>query len=922
MNIPNATYRIQFSPAFGFSDAEKIVDYLSALGVSWIYASPVFQARRNSPHGYDVTDPNRLNPSLGSDAQFEALTARLHEKQMGWLQDAVPNHMAYSGENPLLADLFALGRHSAFAGFFDVRWRHPAAALAGRMAAPFLGEEPEACLEKGQIRPTLRGETLGVAYYEHFFPLRFPSYAILAAGKDGGDLPEASGRRWQAAVRSLCDNADRPPSPDRDRAFLEAKQTLRALAEGDPAVDAFVERRLRRYDPSTGAPDAAGNLKRLLRDQVFHLCRWKTAARQINYRRFFDINELICIRQERSDVFAHTHRLLRRLVEKGAVDGIRVDHVDGLRDPSGYLRRLRSAVGDIYIAVEKILGPGERLRRSWPVEGTSGYEFGDRLTRLFCRPDPDDRLGRIYREFTGRTAPFDEVCRTAKRQVLEEAFAGDLDNLVGVLKKCTERVEDDAPDGDALKRAASELLVGFPVYRSYAAAHGAEGEDAERIRSALKEAAGRRPDLAPVLDDIERVLVDDAGSNGDARADALAGVEQLCAPLAAKGIEDTALYRFFRLASVNEVGGDPDRIGLSPQAFSSFLAERQENWPHAMNAVATHDTKRSGDVRARINVISEMPGEWARRCRRWRDLNRGKKEVCNGSAVPGANTEYLLYQTLLGTFPFDPAPSAEYGERIRRYMVKAAREAKEKTAWLSPDTGYEEALCRFVDRLLFPARTDDPFLSDFTAFAEAVGRCGVYNALAMTLVQLTAPGVPDLYQGNELFDFSLVDPDNRRPVDFARRARLLEEIRSRRQPGPPAAPPGAGAGGAFDRMKLYLVHTALNTRQQMPALFQTGRIAPLAASGRQAGCVFAFARVHGGQYSITAVPRLVSEMVFDGREPVAEAWADTALALPGGFPSGWKSVLGGRRIDARQSLPLAQVFDRFPAALLTGEVNR
>jgi len=930
MKIPNATYRIQFTPDFGFREALAIVDYLAELGGFWVYASPIFEARPGSLHGYDAVDPNRLNPELGSEADFDELVAALRQHEMGWLQDVVPNHLAYTGENPMMADLFALGENSAFADFFDIIWDHPSEQLSGKVSAPFLGDPLTDCLERGEIRPDLREGTLGAAYYEHFFPLRLFSYGILdpEIPDAGVRLPEEVGTEFSDALRKLVLNAAEPSSPDRDGLILEQKQTIRGLVDRHPELRRFIDRRLQSLDPKKAGPEAAASLKRLLSDQVFRLRHWRSATQEINYRRFFDINELICLRQEASAVFHHTHRLLRRLTGEEKIDGVRIDHIDGLRNPAGYLGRLREACPDVYIAVEKILGPEEPLPSSWPVQGATGYEFADKVTRLFCPWDRQEQISVVYQDFSGRKELFADVCRSAKKQMLQEVFAGDLANLVDRLCAAGKEASKKASLApDILSAAAAELLARFPVYRTYAGEAGAAGDDAGLIRQITEEAAAERPALAPALRIAGGILLaeDETGSlpgvSDFARGEAAARFQQLCAPLAAKGVEDTALYRYHRLVSLNEVGGDPFRIGISRSSFYAFLADRSENWPHAINALSTHDTKRSEDVRSRINVLSEIPDDWRLRCETWRKINRTKKESSNGIDVPGPNTEYLLYQTLVGSFSFDPEDLEEYGNRIRNYMVKAVREAKEHTSWLSPDTGYEEALGRFVDRLLFSSEKDDPFMADFLPFAKMVSRFGVYNSLSQTLIKFTAPGVPDVYQGTELFDFSLVDPDNRREVDFVRRKKLLKEIGGRQQPGPLETPQRAGKNEDDDRKKFYLVYAALQTRKHRPALFRHGRFQPVYAAGRLAAHVVAFARIHGGQYSLTAVPRWLTTVVPNGREPLGDVWEDTALMLGHGFPTTWTNEVSGERYSSGETLPLEQIFGQFPAALLTAEVE-
>lgn len=927
--IPPATYRVQFTPDFRFRDALGIVEYLSALGGFWLYASPVFAARPGSTHGYDVLNPNRFNPELGTEADFNELVARLQDQHMGWLQDAVPNHMAYSGANPMLADLFALGDKSAFAPYFDIWWNHPAEGLSGRVAAPLLGDELDRCLERGEIRPVLQNGILGVVYFEHFFPLRLSHYALLEPASQDAEMgwPPQLRDMWARSVRDIVENAQAPPSSDRDARVGEARDRIIRLMKQHPEVRRLVEARLKGLDPQDGNPEAVAALKGLLLEQVYALRHWRSAGEEINYRRFFDINELICLRQERPQVFDHTHRLLIRLILENKINGLRIDHIDGLCDPARYLHRLRKACGDIYLVVEKILAEDEALPPLWPVEGTSGYEFCERVTRLFCRRDAKEPLSALYEDFSGRHESFAEICRSAKKQVLEESFAGDLANLVQSVRMAAaeQAGQDQGVNEKALRDATVELLMRFPVYRTYADPTGLSDADERLIGRILQEASHQRPDLVPALDVVGSCFFGEPGGHDEGgpsaiRFRAVSRFQKLCAPLAAKGIEDTALYRHVRLISLNEVGGDPDEMGISPSSFHAFLTERKRLWPHTLNALSTHDSKRSEDVRARINVLSEIPDEWRLHCTAWRELNRNKKPVYHGTSVPDPNVEYLLYQTLVGTFPFDPSTLKEYGPRIQDYMVKAVRESKMHTSWRSPDAGYEQALGRFVRRLLFPDAKDTAFMRDFIPFVNKVARLGVYNSLAQTLIKITAPGVPDFYQGTELFDFSLVDPDNRRPVDFQYRSRLLKAIQD--EPGkPPSLPQGHTRKEGYDRMKLYLIASALGLRKQRPALFQEGSYEPLEIAGRFCDHALSYARVEGKQYCLTVIPRFLNPVVPEGQAPLGDRWADTVLHLPDTYPTRWTSVLSQERYAAEHAVPLKTVLGRFPVALLMGEVH-
>jgi len=923
MKIPNATYRIQLNADFGFRDVEGLLDYLADLGAFWIYASPIFKARRKSAHGYDSVDPNRLNPELGTDSDFDDLISGVRKREMGWLQDVVPNHMAYTGENALLADLFSLGENSRFHPFFDIFWEIPHGDFRGRVTAPFLGNPLTDCLERREIAIELRQGSLGVAYYDHFFPLRLSSYGILDPGASGLEkvLPKGAEDDLERIIVGLAAEEKTAPSLERDERIGEHRKNLQDLVDRHPEIRRFVLRRLSRFHAEKEQADGVTSLRKLLSDQVYRLRYWRTATREINYRRFFDINELICLRQEDPDVFHYTHGLLRRLVREEKIDGLRIDHVDGLRFPEQYLKRLRKTFGDIYLAVEKILGPEEPLPPSWPVQGTTGYGFADRVTRLFCRPDAQGRLDDVYLAFSEKTDTFAQVCRKAKKQVLTEAFAGDLANLAASLQKAAQAMPHTmATDTEILKVAAMELLIRFPVYRTYISPEGVFKRDLKLIRQVVLEAASARPELRSALHLIQDVLLlkSDTGKTGKAspaRVEAAARFQQLCAPLAAKGVEDTALYRFHRLTSLNEVGGDPNRVGISRASFHAFLTHRAQYRPHAMNALSSHDSKRSEDVRARISVLSEIPDQWRETVMKWRKLNRTHKETYRDEPVPDGDTEYLLYQTLLGTHPFRSSERDQWNRRIRHYMVKAAREAKVHTSWLKPDQAYENALCRFIDRLL-KGKEENRFLAEFRDFAKKTARFGAFNSLSQTLIKITAPGFPDFYQGTELFNFSLVDPDNRRSVDFDRRKKLLETVRKETFPRFRA---NLDQKEDYDRMKLHLIYRALQTRGQQSELFEKGAYRPLESTGRFAPNVIAFARTYKGRYAVIIVPRWLTDIISRKEDPYSPLWRDTAVRLPETYPKSWLNTLTGKRERFTGNLPLQNLFERFPAALLTGE---
>jgi (1->4)-alpha-D-glucan 1-alpha-D-glucosylmutase len=922
-----ATYRLQFGPGFGFAQAKEIVPYLARLGVSHVYASPVFRARPGSAHGYDVVDAAEISPELGGEAGLRELLAAGREAGLGWLQDIVPNHAAYHRDNPLLVDLLEHGPDSAYCDFFDLNWDHHYYGLQGRLLAPFLGGLFGRCLESGELGLVWERGRLWAAYYDVKLPLAPETWAEVLERAAAAMAEGASERRRLAELAGALAGLPAGEGPElRTSRARELRQELARLCQDSPAAGEALERAAESFRGREGDPASCNDLERLLNRQHFRLAFWKVATQELNYRRFFNINELICLRMEREEVFRRQHGLILELVSQGWVDGLRVDHVDGLHAPTAYLRRLRREAPDAYLAVEKILEMDEELPRKWPVQGTTGYRFLNHLNGLYCRPRGLRTLGRVYGSFAGQREDPGRLLPGIKKLIIDKDMMGDVDNLVRELRQV---VVHDRYSQDlmiyGLKEALLEVLAQFPCYRSYL--EEAEPEPSERrpVEQALQAAREARPELAHELESIGRNLTLRYPDYlpEDERAAWLGFVlrcQQFTGPLMAKGLEDTLLYRHHRLVSANEVGGAPRAPGVSPAGFHRYLRRRRARWPHSLNATATHDTKRGEDTRARINVLSEIPGRWERRLYRWSRLNRGHKAYPYGREAPDRNDEYLLYQILLGTWPWSGRPDGEYQRRIREYVIKSVREAKRHTGWLQPDEAYEGAYLEFVERLLDPGVSGE-FLGDFASFAGEIAHYGALNSLSQTAVKLTAPGVPDLYQGCELWDLSLVDPDNRRPVDYAARGRMLEELEAGAGEDP------AGLAGRLleakpdGRAKLFLVHRLLGLRRRRPGLFARGDHRGLDAGGRRRANLVAFARSLGGRWLVVAAPRFATDLVGPGQDPLGpEVWGDTWVQLPGRAPLRWRDAICGHALEASgRRLAVGRALAHFPAAALIGE---
>jgi (1->4)-alpha-D-glucan 1-alpha-D-glucosylmutase len=924
MDKPLATYRLQFNPDFGFAAAKGMMDYLAALGVSTVYASPIFKARRGSAHGYDVTDPNQLNPELGTAETFDALVETVRQHGMTWLQDFVPNHMAYDSRNRMLMDVFEKGSGSPYYTFFDILWDHLRENLRGKVIAPFLGKPYGETLESGELSLQYGNGNFSVKYYESVYPLRIESYATVIShqlnelkerlGADDPDFIKLFG-----IVVVLTNLADDPQSDPlaRTAQMLLARDALWTMYHENPAVRDFVDRRVQEFNGDVNLLDA------MLAQQWFQFTYWRVATKEINYQRFFNINELISLRMEDERVFDYVHRLALGLLNEGKIHGLRIDHVDGLYNPTEYVERLRRRAPGAYLVVEKILELSEQLPGLWRVEGTTGYDFMNYVNELFVDQTNEPRFQHIYQTFSGETLEYDELLYEKKKLIIERHLTGDLDNLTSLLKTISTTTRDAIDLAwETLMQAISEAAAVFPVYRTYINGDGEVSEQERRhIAEAIEKAKVRNLTLDRALDFLHQVLLLDypehlADNHKKLWLDFVMRFQQFTSPLMAKGLEDTAFYVFNRLVSLNEVGGNPGRFGMSVDDFHAAIGRRARSFPHTMNATATHDTKRGEDMRARINVLSEMPDEWQRLIELWHEMNAPLKRTVQDEEVPSRNREYFLYQTLIGVWPFDEAERGPLAERLKQYMLKAAREAKMHTFWLDNNTEYEEALLDFTEKLLTAA---PEFLASFTAFQKRVAHYGVFNSLAQTLIKLTAPGVPDLYQGTELWDLSLVDPDNRRAVDYEQRRRLLDEMEAASRLNVATLIDELLASRADGRIKLFVIHATLRARREYRELFEQGDYLPLPVTGKQAAHVVAFARRQGERLAVTIAPRLLVSLVGEDALPLGEVWDDAAVELPEGAPGTWRNVFTDESLSGTKRIAIADALRRLPVALLVSE---
>jgi (1->4)-alpha-D-glucan 1-alpha-D-glucosylmutase len=926
MRIPSATYRLQLNPSFGFQKVKKVIPYLHQLGISDIYASPVFKAVKGSSHGYDIVDPNELNPELGSLKDFIEMMDEKQKYEMGWLQDFVPNHMAFSSENRMLMDLFENGRQSRFFDFFDIAWDHPDPSLKGKVLVPVLGRLYDKALEEGKIRLELNENGFHVRYYEYRLPLCLSSYSYIIHGNPEKSLltqsePKSEIKKLRHLGKRFDLLADQSSDENRHRLVNEAKQELWSIYNENGQLKDYIDRVLNFYNGKNERKIKFQPLKTLLHKQYFNLALWKKASEQINYRRFFYLNEFIGLKVEKTEVFEFIHQLIFSLVQDGKITGLRIDHVDGLYDPTGYLARLREKFGDTFIIVEKILEAHEKLFDCWPVQGTTGYEFANRVNGLFCRKENEKAFSKTYKHFTSLDMNYDRLLYKKKKLIIRKYMTGDVRYLAHTLKKIEDK-EKNISDADFrdLENALIEIIASFPVYRTYINNNTPTDADKDYIRKAIASSVGRNPRLKKIIETIGQYLIHEnqllrEEQNKNNLLHFIMKFQQLTAPATAKGFEDTFLYCYNRLISLNEVGSQPNCFGISVEEFHKFNRERAKLWRYSLNATSTHDTKRGEDVRARINILSEIPEQWNSKITFWNQINEYKKTRLNNRLAPDANDEYFLYQTLIGALPFREAEYETFKKRIKEYFIKAVREAKVHTSWTKPDENYEKACEQFIDKLLVYKDTDE-FWKDFIYFQKQIASYAVYNSLSQVLIKMTAPGIPDFYQGSELWELNLVDPDNRRLVDFEGRAQLLAEIKDKENQSDPDFLEELFWHPKDGHIKLFLTYKLLSARKMHRQIFEDGDYLPIDTTGSQKEHVIAFARRFEKRIAITIATRFFTSLINPAQLPTGEQiWEDTKIILPESTSNLWLNAITGQEVRNSNELSIGYILKKFPVAL-------
>jgi (1->4)-alpha-D-glucan 1-alpha-D-glucosylmutase len=1003
---PAATYRLQFGHGqMTFRDAAGIVPYLDELGISHLYASPYLKARTGSPNGYAIVDYAQLNPELGGVAEYRKMVEVLHSRSMGQILDVVPNHMsAAPAENLWWNDVLENGPAALHATYFDIDWRPIQEELRNKVLLPILGNQYGQVLESGDLKLEYREGSFVLRYFQSILPIEPRSYRdVLTPGldafKESQPADSEDVRELESivtALEHLPDLTETEPGriSERQREKEVIKGRLRALTERVAAVTEFIGRNVREFNGTPEDLHSYDRLDKLLDAQAYRLSHWKAAADEINYRRFFDINELAAVCMEAPDVFAESHRLVFDLLVSGDVDGLRIDHIDGLYEPIEYLRRLQKgfllaagkalyqratgaagrsqnapagtpppwsdvesaflpmvtemtcterALLPLYVLVEKVLGSNETLAEDWLLAGTTGYDFLNSVAGLFVDPAGVVELENIYSRFIDLRFDFREVAQQSKLLILRAAMSSDLQLLAQRLNRISLRHRRSRDFTlNTLRTALRDIVACFPVYRTYIREGYVSECDRQVVYRAVAQAKRRNPATdAAVFDFIRDVLllerpIDLDGAGRHERELFVGRVQQVTSPVMAKGIEDTAYYRYFPLASLNEVGGNPIRGATSIEDFHRHNLARQAAWPRSLNCTTTHDTKRSEDARARINVLSEVPRLWRKAVNHWARLNHRHHREVAGQTAPSRNDEYLFYQSLLGIWPLAPAGGKalhELADRMAAYMEKATREAKIHTSWINPDVEYDAAVREFVATVL-DAHPKNRFLAEFRRFSDQVVNWGLYSALSQTVLKLTSPGVPDIYQGQECWDFSLVDPDNRRPVDFAHNRKLLARLRKdvgHKEQSLLIVARQLAENPRDSRLKLFVVWRTLQFRRQQGDLFNFGEYIPLAPSGRQAEHVCAFARQcatsqgTGRKTAIVIAPCRIAEAtplqtgLPASPPPIGTAvWEDTFVTVDNLTSAILKNVFTGQVSAIENSrISLATALADFPVALFT-----
>lgn len=979
--IPAATYRLQLNHKFRFSDVKRIVSYLKDFGISDIYTSPCFKAKEGSLHGYDIVDHNTLNPEIGTEEEYHEMVQELGKYQMGQMLDIVPNHMCItSKENTWWMDVLENGPSSPYANFFDIDWDPLKTELKNKILIPVLSAQYGIILERQELQLAFENGAFFIHYYQHKLPIIPKTYIDIFQHRSDELKNQLSAENpcflellsIITALSNLPAYTEKNPEKiaERYREKEIIKKRLWNLYNESSEIKAFIDENIRIFNGTKGKTESFDHLDKLLNSQIYRLSHWCVATDEINYRRFFDINDLAAIRMEYPGVFTETHKLIFRLIREGKVTGLRVDHPDGLYNPSEYFQNLQrncflhkglgalKNVADhpdieaelvkqyddrllsdphmkpFYIVGEKILIKGEKSPEDWPIYGTTGYDYLNSLNGIFIETVNAKAFDDIYARFIKSKMNFQEIVYEKKILIMETVMSSEVNTLGHFLNRLSEKNRHTRDFTlNSLTVVIKEVIAFFPVYRTYIQSPGVSERDRRYIELTVSKAKKKNPAMSvSIFDFLKDVLLLKYPENfgDDDKKDWLDFVmrfQQITGPVMAKGLEDTTFYVYNRFLSLNDVGGSPDRFGTPIETFHGQNIERFKSCPHALITTSTHDSKRSEDVRARLNVLSEIPDEWREHLIRWRRLNKKKKAVVEGQEIPGTNEEYLLYQSLIGVWPVEPMDKSAYEvfkQRIKDYMVKATREAKVHTSWISPNVTYEDTLMNFIETILNNFR-GNKFLKDFQTFRKKISHYGMFNALSQTLLKITSPGIPDFYQGAELWDLSLVDPDNRRPVDYGLRMKMLEELKKREQEITASELAGELVSNKEKgRIKLYLIYKALNYRKNNRELFQSGEYSSIVAMGERSYNICSFSRKAGDSLVIIVAPRFFTRLIQqpEGMPFGKEVWKDSVVVIPSEEAGRkYRNIFTGETVTTVKHtestvLYVAEILAHFPVALL------
>ena len=882
MNTPVSTYRLQLSPEFTFNDLKDIIDYLHGFHISTVYSAPFFTSMEGSTHGYDVVDPLHINPAIGDLDQFREISRNLKEKNIGWLQDIVPNHMANSPINPWLHSIYEHGPDSPFYNFFDIHWNYK--EWEGKVMTPFLGDTLENVLDAGDINIVIKEDAFWLQYYDNFYPLSVESYSFIIGQVEDN-------MEWKEKL------SNREPS-----VWASLKKTFFEQLSNHPDLKNNIQKALELINSSKEL------LSQLLDKQYFKPAYWKDSEKKINFRRFFTINDLICLKIEDKVVFDKYHEFISQLIDEGLITGLRIDHIDGLYDPKSYLDELHKLTGeDFYIVIEKILEADETLPDEWKTQGTSGYDFLAFINNLYTDSKSKGIFNLEYEKFKPEFADYSSLVYDKKQYILNENMGGELNNLWAMLENL-ELVPPNMSTESGFN-ALSTYLSSFPIYRIYPDSFPLTNGQREIVEEAYEAAIRQEPHRKRDLQYFKSLFLGEVEGDKDKMMAFLKRCQQFTGPLAAKGVEDTTFYLFNKLISHNEVGDSPEVFGIKIEEFHKVMQKRLEESPLTINDTSTHDTKRGEDARMRINTLSEMPEEWFAKVEEWHIINQQVRKKTN---VPDRNEEYFIYQALIGAMPFGCELDEDFIPRTNAFLQKALREAKEHTNWSDPNTEFEKDVSQFVEDILSNAS----FRESFDKFNHKVAFFGVVNSLGQSLIKVTAPGIPDIYQGSELWDLSYVDPDNRRPVDYDLRKQYLKEFEDNIQISQPGFLRSLMQEYSTGKIKMFTLFQSLKERRMYPEFFEKAEYIPLNLSTEYANKVISYARRLEDSWYIIAAPLNGTSLSTIDHFPLGELWAQGHLKLPDNAPTDWVNVFSGENISSNGQMELSDLFKSFPVAML------